>query len=265
MLSIITSDIKYRGVHCKAETVFELPLSIKDLGHLIFFLEIEVAHSFEGIFFSQRKYTLDILGDTGMLGSQPCQFSMAQNHGLTPGSGNPLTDPGITYPVQKFMQDPHTKHLATAYRVLHYLKGSPGHGILMSRSSQHQVQAYYDTDWATCSTTCRSVIGFLTFLGNSLLSWRSKKQSVVSRSSAEAESRSMANVVYELTWLKYLLHNMMVSHSSPMTLYCDNQAALHITSNLVSHEHTKHIELDCHLVHEKIQVDLIIPPLHLHH
>ena len=90
------------------------------------------------------------------------------------------------------------------------------------------------------------------FLGDALVSWRSKKQSIVSSSSSEAEYRAMATTTCELTWILHLLQDLHVKHDRPVLLYYDNHAALHIASNSVFHERSKHIEVDCHVVRNKI-------------
>ena len=92
------------------------------------------------------------------------------------------------------------------------------------------------------------------FLGNALISWRSKKQNIVSRSSEEAEYISMATTICEVTWLLYLLRDLHVPHHKPMLLYCDNQVALHISANPIFHERSKHFEVDCHKVRNKLGV-----------
>ena len=90
-----------------------------------------------------------------------------------------------------------------------------------------------------------------------MVSWKSKKHNVVSRSSAKSEYRAMAQSVCEIMWVHQLLSEVGLKVSMPAKLWCDNQAAIHIASNPVFHERTKHIEIDCHFVHEKIQQGLI--------
>ncbi|XP_070026458.1 uncharacterized protein [Nicotiana sylvestris] len=99
--------------------------------------------------------------------------------------------------------------------------------------------------------------GYCVFVGGNLVSWSSKKQSIVSRSSAESEYRAMSQSTCEIIWIHHLLTEIGLEHPIPAKLWCDNQAALHIASNLVYHEITKHIEVDYHFIHEKIQENLI--------
>ncbi|KAL0408330.1 UNVERIFIED_CONTAM: Retrovirus-related Pol polyprotein from transposon RE1 [Sesamum radiatum] len=137
-------------------------------------------------------------------------------------------------------------------------KGHPGQGILLRHGSALHLNAYCYSDWASCPLTRRSLIGYFILLGDSPISWKTKEQPAISRPSAEAENRSMATASCELTWLKSLLRSLGVSHSQPMWLFCDSQAALYIAANPVFHERTKHIEVDCHYVRDQIQAGTIV-------
>ena len=119
------------------------------------------------------------------------------------------------------------------------------------------IKAFCDANWAECPDTRRSLTSYAAYLGDSLISWRSKKQGVVSRSSAEAKYKAMASVACEITYVLQLLKDLRIEHSRPAMLFCDNQAALYVAANLIFHERTNHIEVDCHLVRDKILEGMI--------
>jgi Reverse transcriptase (RNA-dependent DNA polymerase) len=253
---------------------------IKDLGLLKYFLGIEIAHSPKGLFISQRKYTLDLLKETGKLASKPTSTPMEGRYTLNNEDGELLEDinhfqrligklnyltvtrSDISFSVSqisKFMHTPRTSHLNAIDRILRYLKGTPGKGVWMKNNNSNDICGYSDADWAG-SFDRKSTTGFYTFVGGNLATWKSKKQNVVARSSAEAEYRAMASTASELIWIKQLLADMGIETQNPMKMFCDNQAARHIASNPVFHERTKHIEIDCHFVREKIQAKEIETP-----
>ncbi|KAJ0860964.1 putative RNA-directed DNA polymerase [Helianthus annuus] len=166
-----------------------------------------------------------------------------------------LTRPDISYTVQflsQFMHKPKEVHLSLALRLLRYLKKSPGKGLTFKKSDELNLYGFADSDWAKCLSTRKSVTGFCIFLGQCLVSWKSKKQSTVSRSTAEAEYRSMCSATCELIWLKNLLFELNIDCKLPMQLSCDSQAALAIAANPVFHERTKHFEIDLHFLREKV-------------
>jgi hypothetical protein len=171
-----------------------------------------------------------------------------------------VTRPDIAYPVSivsQFMASPRTTHWAALEQILCYLKGAPGRGIWYRNHGHTHIECFSDADWAGSKIDRRSTTGYCVFVGGNLVSWKSKKQNVVSRSSAESEYRAMAQSTCELIWIQQLLNEIGLGSSLPMKLWCDNQAALHIASNPVFHERTKHIEIDCHFIREKIQQNLI--------
>ena len=210
-----------------------------------------------------------------MLASRPASTPMDYSTRLTASLGTPLSEassssyrrligrliyltntrPDITYVVQQlsqYMAHPTSAHSQAAFRVLRYLKSSPGFGIFLAANGPLQLKAFSDSDWAGCRDTRRSITGFSIYLGSSLISWRSKKQPTVLKSSSEAEYRALASTTCELQWLTYLLRDFKVPFIEPATLYCDNKSAIQIACNPVFHERTKHIEIDCNIVREKV-------------
>ncbi|GKB45251.1 putative RNA-directed DNA polymerase [Tanacetum coccineum] len=226
--------------------------NIKDLGLLKYFLGIEVAKTKDGLVLSQRKYTLDILENSGKMGCKSSAFPIEQGLKLDKGESESrvnasqyrrlidqllylqATRPDITYSVNilsQFVADSQNSHLEAANRVLGYLKATPGQGILISRSGDPILTAYCDSDWLGCPYTRRSRTGYMLLLGGTPISWKTKKQSLVSRSSTEAEYKAIASTV----------------------------TARHIANNPVFHERTKHVEMDCYFVRERVESKEIIP------
>ncbi|XP_019177874.1 PREDICTED: uncharacterized protein LOC109173072 [Ipomoea nil] len=251
---------------------------IKDLGQLNFFLGIKAFRNSKGLNICQRKYTLEILEENGFLESKPANTPFTTGLRLTNLEGDLLDNPGIyrrlvgkllyltntrpdiSYAVQQlsqFVDKPRHTHLTAAHRVLRYLKGSPGNGLFYSSNSDIKVQGFSDSDWATCAESRKSITGYCIYIGKYLVSWRTKKQATISRSSSEAEYRALASTVCEIQWLIYLLADLKIHIDSPVALFCDNRSAIAIGENFVFHERTKHIEIDCHVVRQKIHEGVI--------
>ena len=255
-----------------------LEFEMKDLGQLKYFLGIEVARSKLGISLSQRKYVLDLLAETGMLDCKPIDTPIEMNHKLAiypdqvPTNKSRYqrlvgrliylshTRPDLAYAVSvvsQFMHNPSEEHMDAVMRILKYLKSAPGRGLLFARDGEFEVTGYTDADWAGDKTDRRSTSGYFTFIGDSLITWRSKKQKVVARSSAEAEYRGMAHGVCELLWIRNVLKELGFKLQKPMDLHCDNTAAIEIAHNPVQHDRTKHVEVDRHFIKENLDRKII--------
>ena len=140
---------------------------------------------------------------------------------------------------------------------MRYIKSQAGQEVLLSSKSSKQFKVYCDADWGACLHTRRSISGFMVKMGESLISWKSKKQATVSRSSAEAEYRCMDSSIAEITWIVKLFEELGAKIQTPVSVYSVSKSAIQIAVNPVLHERTKHIELDCHFIREKIQRGLV--------
>ncbi|XP_019085897.1 PREDICTED: uncharacterized protein LOC109126631 [Camelina sativa] len=171
-----------------------------------------------------------------------------------------ITRPDITYAVNRlcqFTSAPKPSHLQAAYRVLHYLKGSIGMGLFYSATADLTLTAFTDADWGSCKDSRRSTTGYCMFLGTSLISRKSKKQDTLSMSSAESEYRAMGFPVKEIRWLVNLLGELHAPQTKAVAFFCDSIAAIHIANNVVFHERTKHLQIDCHKVRECVTNGLV--------
>ncbi|GJU94638.1 histone deacetylase 5 [Tanacetum coccineum] len=215
------------------KTFLSNKFQIKDLGELKYFLGIEVLKNDKGMCLSQRKLYMELLYEYGLLAARPVETPLPEN----------------TVPLQS--------HFKAALRVLRYLKQSPGLGLQFNKASNLKLKDFSNADWAKCPKTKRSVTGYCVFLGQSLVSWMSKRQSTISRSSVEAGYRSMASTTCKLIWLENLLHNLGLKNLYPVDLFCDSSSAIQIAANPMFHEKTKHFELDVHLIIQKISACVI--------
>ena len=216
---------------------------------------------------------LDLLEETGTLGCKPASSTMEQNVDWWDNASALLEDagiyrrlvgklifltvscPDISYAVSilsQFMQAPRTIHLEGVYRLLAYLKRAPGKGLLYRRQGHLRIEAYSDSGFAGDKEDRKSHGGYATYVGGNLVTWRSQKQSIVSRSSAEAEYRAMADTTTEMLWLRSLLIELGFSPDGPMQMYCDNMAATFIVSNATFHMRTKHFEIDYHFIQQYV-------------
>ncbi|XP_061336883.1 uncharacterized mitochondrial protein AtMg00810-like [Gastrolobium bilobum] len=248
--------------------------SLKDLGYLHYFLGIEATKTESGGYhLHQSKYILDQLKKANMHDCKTMPTPMISSSKLSSRDRSPysaptqyrsivgalqyatITRPEITFSVNKvcqFMQNPLDTHWKAVKRILRYLSGTVSHGSIINPSSNFNLAAYCDSDWGLDLDDRRSTSGFCIFFGSNLVTWSSKKQHVVSRSSTEAEYRCLAATVAELTWIQPLLSELRITIPRPPTIYCDNMSAVLLTANPFFHSRTKNFELDLHFVREKV-------------
>ncbi|XP_021975221.1 uncharacterized mitochondrial protein AtMg00810-like [Helianthus annuus] len=244
---------------------------MKDLGPLSHFLGIHVTHQHNRMFLSQQSYTKDIIERVGMHSCKPVATPVDTKSKLS-ATSSPIfedstlyrslvgalqyltfTRPDISYAVQQVcmhMHAPRIDHWNALKRIMRYLQGTSSLVLTLGSFTDFSLRAYTDADWAGCPDTRRSTLGYCVYLGPNLLSWSSKRQAVVSRSSAEAEYRG---VVAELCWLRNLLLELHKLLPKASLVYYDNISAVYLSGNLVQHQRTMHIELDIHFVCDLVQ------------
>ncbi|XP_062208995.1 uncharacterized mitochondrial protein AtMg00810-like [Phragmites australis] len=198
------SDALLKNIVDRLRTEF----AIKDMGPLHFFLGVDVQRTAHEFFLSQNKYAVELFDRAGMTNCKPAATPIDTKAKLSSTAGSAVHDPSeyrsitgalqyltitrpdIAYAVQQaclHMHDPRECHLALVKRILRYVHGTTNLGLHLRATTSPTITAYSNADWAGCPDTRRSTSGYCIFFGDVLVSWSSKRQPTVSRSSAEAE------------------------------------------------------------------------------
>ncbi|KAI5314325.1 hypothetical protein L3X38_043501 [Prunus dulcis] len=247
---IVTSDDTIEIKELQKRLAFEFQM--KDLGSQKYFLEVEVTRSKHGLFLSQMKHVMGQLANTGMLDCKP-----VENHKLgvyldqVPTNKEryqrlverfiylSLTCPNIAYMVSdasQFMHSPSKDHMVALMRILIYLKSAPGRDLLFKKNGHLDLEGYTDANYAGNITNIHYTSGYFTFVGSNLVTWHSKKQNVVFRSSTESEYRGFAQGICEILWLRWLLAEIGFRPDAATKLHCDSRSGFEIVNNLVQHD-----------------------------
>ena len=252
---------------------------MKDMGQLHYFLGIQAQFHTGGMFLSQQAYAEDLLAVASMEHCTPMPTPLPTQPERTRDQdeafSNPtyfrslarklqyltLTRPDIQFAVNYVCQKMHKptvsdfQHLK---RILRYVKGTVTMGISFNKFTDSILRAYSDSDWDGCKETSRSTGGYCTFLGHNLISWSSRKQPTISKSSTEAEYRSLSETASEITWVSHILKELGVPLPVTPELYCDNLSAVLLTANPAFHSKMKHFTRDHHYVRERVGLGTLL-------
>ena len=253
----------------KLSTVFRM----KDMGSIHYFLGIQVHQCDNGQFLNQSKYAQDLLITAGMRDCAPMPTPLPMKLDNLKGSDELFAEPSyfrslagklqyltltrpdlqfsVNYICQK-MHQPSISDFALLKRILRYVKGTFDMGVSIKESTTSTLVCYSDSDWAGCKDTRRSTGVFCTMLGSNVISWSAKRHDTVSKSSTEAEYRTMSAATSEIVWLQHLLKIMGLQQQIIPLLLCDNLSVVCLTANPMFHKRTKHFDVDYHYVRERV-------------
>lgn len=246
---------------------------LKDLGNLDYFLGMEATWMDSGLLLTQQKYVLDLLHKANMATCKGISTPTSTKDKMVACSGRLFSDPtlyrsivgGLQYlsltrpemcysihKVSQFMHAPTEDNWSSVKRILRYLKATSHYGVFISPSLSSSLNIYTDADWGSDLDDRKSTSGFAIFFGKNLISWNSKKQRTVAKSSTEAEYRALGLAVLEYTWIESLLRDIGCVVKHPANLWCDNIGATYLSVNPVFHARSKHLEVDYHFVRDKV-------------
>ena len=281
LIAIYVDDILLAGKSITRLNTVKQALSqkfqVKDMGELSYFLGVKVIqdHNAGSVWIGQQSYTQSILRKFGMEDAKTIQTPVDSSTKLVKGGdentcvdqqlyqsavGSLLylsiaTRPDITYAVSnvaKFCAKPMKQHWVAVKRIFRYLKGIQQYGLLYSKDDSSNCVGFSDADWGGDLDDRKSTSGYVFQVGGTAISWRSKKQTCVALSTAEAEYIALASAAQESLWLQQLLADLKKEETKSVVMYEDNQSAISMAKNPQFHGRTKHIAIKYHFVREQV-------------
>ena len=281
-LLVYVDDILLTGSNsqliAKLKNHLQQNFQTNDLGPLDRYLGVQFDRTTTGLHMHQRQYALSILKLFQMEDCKPSLTPLPEGLILSKHSDTPLVDatlyrmlvgkllfltktrPDLTHAVSvvsRFMQHPQEAHLQAAKHILRYVRRYPDLGLFFKQGEENRLHGYTDADYGQDVDDRISVGAYIFFLGNSPISWNSKKQTSTSRSSCESEYRALAQCSCEAIWIRSLLKELRILDEKPTHLYCDNQSSIKLSYNPVFHEKSKHFEIDFHFTRQKVENNTI--------
>jgi len=244
-----------------------------DLGKMIYFLGIKVTQSAGGIFIYQKKYAREVLERFKMDDCNPMQVPIIPGTKLTrDGEGEKIdstyykqmigslmymtaTRPDLTYVVSlisRFMEAPTELHYQVVRKILRYLKGTLDYGLFYKKkkSERHKLVGFSDSDYAGDVDDRKNTSGYVFLLNGATISLSSKKQTIVTLSTTEAEFIAAASCVCQGIWLRGILEEVKYTQQGLIMLFCDNSSTIKLSKNPVLHGRSKHIDVRFHFLRD---------------
>jgi hypothetical protein len=242
-----------------------------DLGRMRYFLGIEVLQQSDGIYISQKKYALEVLKRFKMEGSNSVQNPIVPGCKIFKDENGVHVDetlfkqmvgsfmyltatrPDLMYVVSlisRYMGKPTELHLLAAKRILRYLKGTTGLGILYKKGGDERLVGYADSNYAGDLEDRKSTSGYVFMIGSGAVAWSSRKQPIVTLSTTEAEFVAAASCASQAIWMKRILERLSQSQSKCTTIFCDNSSTIKLSRNPVLHGRSKHIDVRFHFLRD---------------
>ena len=286
IISVYVDDLIYTGDDEAMINDFKVSMmrefEMSDLGKMKYFLGIEVVQFDEGIFISQKRYALEILKRFGMEGSNEVQNPIVPGSRISKDENGVKIDsvfykklvgsmmyltatrPDIMFAVSlisRYMSTPTELHLMAAKRILRYLQGTAGFGILYAKGGNNELIGFTDSDYAGCLEDRKSTSGYVFMLSSGAVAWSSRKQPIVTLSTTEAEFVAAAACSCQAVWMKRIMQKLGYDGSKSTTIYCDNSSAIKLSKNPVMHGRSKHIDVRFHFLRELAREGIV----HLKH